>query len=148
MMILDTITYLPDDILVKVDRASMAVSLESRIPFLDHRVVNFAWRIPQSMKIKKGINKWILREILYKYVPKNLIEQPKMGFAIPIDSWLRGPLRDWAENLLDENRLKQDGFFHSKPIRNKWQEHLTGKKNWQHFLWNILMFQSWLEKEQ
>ena len=148
MMILDTMTYLPDDILVKLDRASMAVSLESRIPFLDHRVVDFAWRIPQSMKINKGISKWILKEILYKHVPKKLLERPKMGFAIPIDSWLRGPLRDWAESLLDENRLKQDGFFHSKPVRNKWQEHLSGRKNWQHFLWNILMFQSWLEKEQ
>ena len=148
MMIIDTMTYLPDDILVKLDRASMAVSLESRIPFLDHRVVDFAWRIPQSMKINKGISKWVLKEILFKYVPKNLTKQPKMGFAIPIDSWLRGPLRDWAECLLDENLLKQDGFFHSKPIRKKWLEHLSGKKNWQHFLWNVLMFQSWLRVEK
>jgi len=148
MMIIDAMTYLPDDILVKVDRASMAVSLESRIPFLDHRVVDFAWRIPQSMKINKGSSKWILREILYKHVPKHLINRPKMGFAVPIDTWLRGPLRDWAENLLDENRLKQEGFFHPEPIRNKWLEHLSGKKNWQHFLWNVLMFQSWLNTQQ
>ena len=118
MMVLDTMTYLPDDILVKIDRASMVVSLESLIPFLDHRVVDFAWHIPQSMKINKGISKWRLKEILHKHVPKKLFERPKMGFAIPIDSWLRGPLRDWAEILIDENRLKRDGFFHSKPIRN------------------------------
>ena len=148
MMIIDTMTYLPDDILVKVDRASMAVSLESRTPFLDHRIVDFAWRIPQSLKINKGSSKWILREILYKHVPKHLINRPKMGFAVPIDSWLRGPLRDWAENLLDENRLKQEGFFHPEPIRNKWLEHLSGKKNWQHFLWNVLMFQSWLNTQK
>jgi asparagine synthase (glutamine-hydrolysing) len=146
MMIADTMSYLPDDILVKVDRASMAVSLESRIPFLDHRVVDFAWRVPQSMKINKFTSKWILREILYKHVPKHLTQQPKMGFSVPIDSWLRGPLKDWAETLLDENRLTQEGFFHPEPIRNKWLEHLSGKKNWQHFLWNVLMFQSWLSK--
>lgn len=147
MMYLDLVTYLPDDILAKVDRASMGASLEARVPFLDHRVVELAWRIPIHMKIREGQSKWILRKILYKYVPRELIERPKSGFSIPLDSWLRGPLRDWGEALLDKDRLKSEGFFNPKQIRLKWKEHLSGRRNWQYHLWDILMFQAWLERQ-
>ena len=144
MMASDTISYLPGDILVKLDRATMAASLEGRVPFLDHRVVEFAWQLPFDYKLRGGVTKWILREILYQRVPKSLIERPKAGFGIPIDAWLRGPLRGWAESLLNEGRLTKEGYFQPKVVATAWQRHLSGAVNLGHQLWPVLMFQDWL----
>ncbi len=145
IMQLDTVTYLPDGILVKVDRAAMGVSLETRIPLLDHRVVEFSWRLPLRMKIHSGERKRLLRKLLYRHVPAELIERPKMGFGIPLADWLRGPLRDWSECLLAESRLRDEGYFNPAMVQTYWKEHLSGQRNWSYYLWNVLAFQSWLE---
>ncbi|MFM9940921.1 MAG: asparagine synthase (glutamine-hydrolyzing) [Hyphomicrobiaceae bacterium] len=148
MQYLDTLTYLPGDILTKVDRASMAVSLEARAPLLDHRVLAFAWSLPASMKIRGGTMKWLLRQVAHAHVPATLLERPKTGFSLPIRDWLRGPLRDWAESRLDQKRLEQAGLFDALIVRQRWEEHLSGRRNWQYALWPILMFEDWREKNR
>lgn len=145
MMQLDMLAYMPDDILAKVDRATMAVALESRAPMLDHRVAEFAWSLPLEQKIRDGQSKWILRQVLYRHVPQELIERPKMGFEVPIGLWLRGGLRDWAETLLTPERLAREGYLAPALIRRMWDQHQNGSHNWGQQLWNVLMFQAWLE---
>jgi len=146
MQLLDTVTYLPDDILTKVDRTTMSVSLEARAPFLDHRLIEHAWKLPLDMKVRNGQGKWVLRQILYRHVPRELVERPKTGFAMPIADWLRGPLRDWVETLLDKNKIHEQGYLKYAPVKQKWDEHLSGQRNWQYDLWDVLMFQAWLER--
>jgi len=148
MMLADALGYLPDDVLTKVDRATMAVSLESRAPFLDHRVVEFAFSLPLDLKMRGRESKWLLRQLLYRHVPRELIDRPKMGFGVPIDAWLRGALKPWALALLDPDRLRREGYIRPQPVMQAWQEHQSGRVNHQHFLWNVLMFQSWLEARQ
>ena len=147
-MYLDTITYLPNDILTKLDRATMAFGLEGRIPYLDHRVVEFAWRLPLHMKVRPDCGKWILRQVLYRYVPPKLVERSKMGFGVPLDSWLRTSMRDWAEALLESTRLQKEGVFDAAAVRKKWDDYLSGRGAWQYHLWDILMFQSWLQHQR
>jgi asparagine synthase (glutamine-hydrolysing) len=148
MMYWDLVSYLPGDILVKVDRAAMAVSLETRVPMLDHRVMQFAWTLPLHMRVRAGEGKWLMKQLLSRHVPREITDRPKTGFGIPIDVWLRGPLNDWAEALLDESRLRQEGFFDPAPIREKWREHLGGNRNWAYWLWDVLMFQAWWEAQR
>jgi asparagine synthase (glutamine-hydrolysing) len=147
MMLWDGLTYLPDDILTKVDRAAMGIGLETRVPFLDHRVVELAWRFPLNMKVRNGQGKWALRRVLEQYVPSHLIERPKTGFSIPIAQWLRGPLRDWAEVLLSEQRLIEEGYLEPRLIQRVWRQHLSGRFDWSARLWSVLMFQAWLAAE-
>jgi asparagine synthase (glutamine-hydrolysing) len=146
MMLADTISYLPGDILTKVDRASMAVSLEARVPFLDPELYEFAWQLPLSMKIRQGQSKWILRQVLYKYVPKELIERPKMGFGMPIDRWLRNEMKAWADKLLSSQYIEKTGYFNPDAVKKMWEQHLSGKRNFSHQIWNILMFQLWFNR--
>ncbi|PWU18011.1 MAG: asparagine synthase (glutamine-hydrolyzing), partial [Verrucomicrobia bacterium] len=148
MMYWDFVRYLPDEILAKVDRAAMSVSLETRIPLLDYRIIEFAWSLPDSFKQRRGKGKWILRQLLHQYVPPGLVERPKKGFAAPVEDWIRGELRPWAEELLSKNRLRQDGFFQEQIVRKKWAEHLARTRDWGRPLWNVLMFQGWLESHK
>lgn len=144
MMAMDLLTYMPDDILTKVDRAAMGVSLETRVPMLDHQVVEFAICLSNNYKLRNNQTKWLLRQVLYKYIPKKLVERPKSGFAIPIGLWLRTSLKDWADDLLNEAKISEQGFLNACLVRQRWHQHQSGNYNWEHFLWNVLMFQSWL----
>jgi asparagine synthase (glutamine-hydrolysing) len=147
MRLFDLRRYLPDDLLVKVDRASMSVSLESRAPMLDHRLVEFAWRLPEKLLVRNGQSKWILRQVLDRYVPRHLVERPKAGFGMPVAKWLRGELRGWAEHLLDEGAIRAQGYLDPSPVRAMWEQHLSSKHDRSAYLWNVLMFQAWLEEQ-
>jgi asparagine synthase (glutamine-hydrolysing) len=146
MMLLDMLTYLPGDILVKIDRASMSTGLEVRAPLLDHQIVEFSSRLPLNMKVRGGVGKWLLRQVLYQYVPQTLVDRPKMGFGVPLGSWLRGPLREWATELLNDQCLRDQGILNTNLVHTKWEEHISGQRNWEHQLWGVLMFQSWLKR--
>jgi asparagine synthase (glutamine-hydrolysing) len=146
MMFLDMTNYLPDDILTKVDRASMAVSLESRVPLLDHRLAEFCWTLPLDLKMREGKSKWPLRQVLYKHVPKNLIERPKMGFGVPVNDWIRGPLRDWAESLMSREALQRSGLIEVEPARRLWDRFLKRQGAMGFLVWDILMLQSWSQR--
>jgi len=148
MVYLDLMTYHPDDILQKVDRAAMSVSLETRVPYLDHNLVEFIMSLPLEMKIRHGSSKWILRQVLYRHLPQELMERPKMGFAVPVGEWIRGPMKEWAEELIDNKRIEQERYFNAQAVVEMWQQHLSGKFNRTHELWNILMFQAWLSNNQ
>jgi asparagine synthase (glutamine-hydrolysing) len=146
MMYLDSVTYLPDDIMAKLDRASMAFGLEAREPLLDHRIFDFAWRLPENQKFRGGKGKWLLRKVLGRYVPDNLTDGPKRGFSVPIADWLRGPLRDWAEDLLSEKRLSEDGLLEPSVVRHTWKRLLAGHPGTDARIWTVLMAQAWREK--
>ena len=146
MAYFDSLNYLPENVLTKVDRASMAVSLETRVPLLDYRIVEFSTRLPLCLKFRSGQGKWLLRQVLYKYVPRNLVDRPKMGFRLPLASWLRGPLRSWAEDLLQPTNLEEAGFLSSRPIRERWKEHVEGRRDWSRHLWSVIMFQAWSQR--
>jgi asparagine synthase (glutamine-hydrolysing) len=148
MMYTDSLDYLPNDILTKVDRAAMSCSLETRMPLLDHRVIEFAWSLPENIKFRQGVGKWPLKQVLYDYIPKKLIERPKMGFGVPLEHWLRGPLREWAESLLDPKKIESDGFFDPEIIQQEWARHLSKKKDRHYWIWTVLMFQAWLESQK
>ena len=146
-MLRDQLGYLPDNILAKVDRASMAASLESRAPLLDHRIVEFAARVPLGQKVCEGRGKWLLRQVLHRYVPQSLVDRPKQGFEVPIDHWLRGPLHGWAADMLSPARLRRDGYLDDLMVERKLAEHRSGERNWHHHLWRAVMFQTWLEAQ-
>jgi asparagine synthase (glutamine-hydrolysing) len=148
LMAMDLVSYLPDDNLVKLDRAAMAASLETRAPLLDHRVVEFAWRLPLALKRRDGETKWPLRQLAHRFVPRALLDRPKMGFSVPLADWLRGPLRDWADAQLSQERLALEGLLDVRLVRRAWDEHQSGVRNWQHKLWIVLMLQGWLDAQR